>query len=134
MKTLIIDRNEWRRGKLAGKNETNYNSKLLCPNTNTKCCLGFLALSCGYTEDQILDKCSPESIGAIYSINKVENLWPREICEDSNIEISNYWFTDTVITNNIIKINDSKGLKEQQREEKLKELFASINIDLQFIN
>lgn len=134
MKILIIDRNEWRRGKLAGKNETNYSSKLLCSETKSKCCLGFLALSCGYTKDQILNRCSPESIGIISDKNRIENLWPKEICIDSNVVISNYWFTDTVVTNNIIKINDSKGLTEQQREEKLKELFALINIDLQFIN
>jgi hypothetical protein len=61
MEKLVIDRATWGRGqgnKMGGSGD----SCLLSPKTGKKCCLGFYALACGYSEIEIRGKAMPWSL------------------------------------------------------------------------
>lgn len=114
MQKLTIKRSEWLRG------EGGTESYLLRKADNKKCCLGFLALSCGFNEAQILDISSPED-----TENKL--LWPKSILREELDKDSDITFT-------LVKLNDNENLLESERELRLKEEFANIDIDVEFVD
>lgn len=63
---LIIDRAKWLRGTAAVRG-----SYLLRKEDGKMCCLGFLALACGYTKEEIRGKSSPSDL---VSVGTIDNL------------------------------------------------------------
>lgn len=129
---LVIDRQIWLRGKGVRSDE----SGLLID--GEKCCLGFLATACGATDQEINNKFSPQNVphlkwvpgilnGNITSVlcNKLMRVNDSEL--NCNDEVSYYRF-------NILGHEDIKFIGEQGREELLAKLFASIDVEVSFIN
>jgi len=110
---LIIDRKSWSRGK--GKH-----TKLL-NDDNEKDCIGFLLLASGFKAEQILNLDEPIDI-----IRKYEWISPL-------IEWAGSASFHSALCNQIVKLNDSADLKDNEREIKLCEAFKSIDIDLEFV-
>jgi hypothetical protein len=112
MKRLKIDRSQWLRG------ETEDNSCLLRNGDKKMCCLGFLALQCGYTPADILDKENPAGVDST-------SMFPTSIVK-SNL--------DTPICKRLMVINDDVNLDEPTRELELKRLFKKAGYLAQFID
>lgn len=137
---LTIERDKWLRGE--GSDE----SCLLRTTDQKMCCLGFLACKLGYSEQDIANLESPVQV--ISETQK--NLWPAEMMrstfypnENSNIlpddhlngvPIGNGNVTMNLMLENDLEIDEKHSRhSEADRERKLKEIFASIGIEVEFV-
>lgn len=127
IKKFTIDRNSWSRG-------IPKDTCLL--NANGMCCLGFAALACGYSEDQIKGEERPEElVNNLLRRNKGKegfNLWFDGLIERSGSDC--YPFNSTKICEDIIECNDSYDLSDEEREEELKNLFGKLGVEVDFVS
>lgn len=111
---LTIDRKEWSRG--------DNDSALLKVSDGKRCCLGFLAKECGYSDSDMLGTCTPASL--VYGRGK-DNLFPGGLVKE---------LRDSHVTNALMRINDRSDLKdEEDREMRLAVLFKEIGIEVEFV-
>jgi len=125
MNKVIIDRAKWSLplgyAVLAGSNKQftggNFVGNLLINNSDMKCCLGFLGLSCGIQRDVLLNKQMPG--------NKV--LWPEPLFHNSS--------TNTHLWQSIFAIiNDYPNIDNETREAWVSEGFKTIlGYEVEFI-
>lgn len=113
---LTIDRQTWIRGDIR--------SALLRSKDNKMCCLGFLSLACGYTKEEIRDRVTP------FTMLSKDKYPPLQIQEDCKVGLKDLYLT---FTSGLMRINDGNHT-ETERESQLKELFAKMDIDVEFIN
>jgi len=111
MKTLIINRNKWRRGYVkTGRTE-------LLNNCGFMCCLGFHSLQFTKAEkEDIKDRSLPSDISC--NIGRTILLVKQKI--------------DSAFSDEAANINDNRIISEKQREYKLKKLFKSKNYHIKF--
>lgn len=125
MKSFVIDRKRWNRGQ---------NQSYLLDCNDMKCCLGFLLLACGYKEKEIYG-CPTPSSNFINDKSKIPNFLLKE----------EYYQSNTKICRDLMEINDvylnyycsaigGKFETEEQREQKIKEIFSVQGIEVSFIN
>lgn len=136
MKELIIDRNTWYRGR------SSFSSKLL-RHDGQKCCLGFLCLDNGFDEEEILDYAYV--LGIKYK-KPIENYTILQyLINYESIMLQSSTFANLATTINDVRIGENienlytykkiyKIDSEEQREQLLTELFATIDFQLKFIN
>jgi hypothetical protein len=124
---FVVDRRTWFRGHGA-------NQSSLFREDCTKCCLGFLALSCGYSETEIEDRATPIAVGS------KGVLFPKEFPVELNnfpkflFEHVHNKFRDSAVSLGLMEINDDPTLAEDVREQMLIEGFAKHDINLRFEN
>lgn len=111
---VTIDRSKWLRGEGAAK------SHLLRPTDGKMCCLGFLSLACGLTEDEIRGCDTPVD-------TRKYDKFPAELLRQTE-----YGWVDTLFSDRLMEINDREGYPEEEREAELTQLFKSIGIELEF--
>lgn len=112
IKKFTIDRSKWIRGA--------ENARLLRTQDNKMCCLGFYSLSCGLNKLQILSKIMPHHIDT-YSI-------PPQMM----------WLIDgqtyaSELAEKLQTANDDMTISNEIRELKIKELFLTQDIEVEFI-
>lgn len=115
MEKLVIDRAKWLRGQGGGS--------LLEPQSGKMCCLGFECLRLGFTENDISNKGYPSNILKVMD----ETIRLPEY-------LRGYLIEENCFCTQAAKVNDTKGLNEFEREVKIKELFAGVGIEVEFIN
>ena len=113
MMKLILTDSEWLRGE-------GWESLLYRAKDKKKCCLGVCLVDLYACPVKYLD-----DIGSPEGLNHEEfklPTWmaPRGIGEDAPL------------IKDMIKINDAKGVSDEERVEKLKPLFAKVGIELEF--
>ncbi len=81
-----------------------------------RCCLGFLGLACGLTDEQMDGRGEPE---------EVTGPWPEAIVHSSERDC-------TVLCQEIIWTNDDDEGDDAEREIELTELFHKAGIDVEF--
>ena len=111
MKELMIQRSKWLRGEVK--------SRLLRPSDGKMCCLGFYALSCGLSHEQIKDHAEPADIAGILPN---EMIWTTRGPEG----FKNAW--------PLILTNDDAGISESKREENITKYFAEHNVHVKFVD
>lgn len=117
MLKLIIERSKWLRG---GNGE---DSLLRSPESGKMCCLGFLALQCGYSTKDINGIATPESIG------KKSKFIP------GLVEYNHYnTLGNTNLCNKLMYINDAYRITESQREKRLTTWFKYLEVDVSFVD
>lgn len=118
---FTVDRRTWLRGR-PGR------GLLLNPDNGRKCILGFgVQQLCGFTDGQIAFVESPDHISDD---------------EDAEAKLKTIGFvmervhgTDcTPRINEVMEVNDSPDYTEEGREQRLKEIFAGLDIEVEFIN
>lgn len=125
---FTVKRSEWLRGKLVYDDKGCNNSCLLRGEDNMKCCLGFLALAAGYNENEIVNQGDPEtSLDWSKRDRGVKNNWPTQILET-------YSYKNTRACTKIIHINDDADINDSQRESELIKNFATIGIEVEFVD
>ena len=113
---LVIKRSEWLRGE-------KYNSFLIRPSDNKKCCLGFLGLACKVPSKVMIGMSCPESLRYEKQRKKFPALYFRE---------SNPILLRSDIGDQIVTINDREDLSDSAREALLIELFKKIDVNVVF--
>ena len=145
MRKLVIDRRLWARG---GRNGGN---KLLDSQTKTMCCLGFHALACGYTAEDIADRRTPEEVVKEKLAADPEFKQPEDcdfLIAGQPVRHQDSYHTAYVIAQNsrdcveLMHVNDtmhnttSAGYPpytDKVREEKIKAIFAQHGWDVEFV-
>lgn len=119
-KSFVVDRAKWGRG-----NET-----MLLNGTDGKmCCLGFAALACGYSKDDILDRGRPEDLVVELKEKGVDspNRW-----FDGLVKPHPRGFDLTGIGARIISANDDDRITDHEREAVLRGLFLKLGVEVKF--
>jgi hypothetical protein len=114
---LIIDRERWLRGEGADE------SYLLRSRDSKMCCLGFFGLACNLTENQIINECMPNA----FSLSQVS--WNQDWLFDQNNRRAL-----SQETKSLLIINDTVNLNSDERERRIKEIFARHNVEVEFVN
>lgn len=119
---VVVNRSKWSRGRV---------SNLLDAGNGKMCCLGFVALGCGYSEDDILGEATPgdvtgESLRDAYNNegkrrDRQADLWPGTSGADA--------YDAAMFAN-----DDSTVLSDSRREEELINILAPLGIELEFID
>lgn len=117
MKNLTIYRDSWARGTGA------IESRLLREN-GQMCCLGFLALACGYSREYIEGVSTPASL--LRDVPDLDNLWP-----DGTLTTASH---STPTINQMMRTNDAREMPAPLRELLLRKLFADIGYAVEFVD
>lgn len=113
MEKLVIDRSRWLRG------EGGDYSKLLRSGDNKMCCLGFYLRNLGYSDENIEDLCTPNSVLTATTVS-----W---LLKDGGV----YNSDDSC---ELMKVNDTKAVTPQEREDRVKELFLKNGVEVTFVD
>ena len=124
---VIIDRSMWLHGHGCETAET-----ALLNNFGQKCCLGFAAEQlCGATEAEILDETTPQGVPSVFLRGLPELIHLRR--REGETEAR---YRDTLFCVGLVEINDSDDyadIDSPQREADLREKFATIGVDVEFV-
>lgn len=117
-----IKRSEWRRG------QGSFGSCLLSRHGEGKCCVGFFCLAAGLTEDQIRAKCY---IGT----SEASSVRPSEFPDP---ELAKPWigtmrYGKSKASEPIYIVNDDPHIPDDMREGRLKQLFAELGHEVEFV-
>lgn len=115
MKVLTIDRATWGRGR----NNPEGSSYLFNADTTQLCCLGFYALQHGgAAPDEIEHESSPTEVP--------ELIWGEALLARDR--------EHTHLCIDLMRYNDDRLLSEPEREQKITELFASMDVQVVFVD
>lgn len=121
---LVIKRSQWLRG------EGPKHSKLIRSSDNKMCCLGFFGLACKVPPSMMIDISSPEDIKEGNDVSKEQ--WTAESNEGA------YLFDNTndmsYVCYDLMTDNDDPALRDEHRENNIKNHFASIGVAVEFID
>lgn len=109
---LRIHRSKWLRGES--------DSYLVRRADNKMCCLGFFGCALGIKKQRMLGHSNPDSVNS--------KLWP-EWAQSYRFGT----FVSRVTLNDLIITNDDPRMGESDREEKIKALFKSKGVEVEFI-
>ena len=111
---LIIDRGIWLRG------EGSHNSYLIRSTDGKQCCLGFYARSCKVPLKNLLGTGSPQQTDSLD--------W-----EGGSWVFSPGGSFNSLEVSALMKINDDEEMLADEREEKIAEIFARHDVEVEFI-
>lgn len=115
-KTFVIDRRKW----LRGESDESFDSFLLREDDGKMCCLGFFAKSCGLKNDDIGNTQAPDN-----RIKKHKEKFPKWFFEKNHQKSKDL--------QSLIDINDDESIEDEIRENIIKHIFKSHNINVKFI-
>lgn len=121
MLDVVIDRETWGRGNGHG-----YGT--LWKSDDTKCCLGFACLAVGLVKDDIYEESTPAEVNQAMNDSQIGQLSDLLNVYDFNK------YTDSDISNNLMAVNDSKDITEEEREENIVDLGKKAGINFTFVN
>jgi hypothetical protein len=110
MAKYTVDRKTWYRGMRGLR------SRLLRPD-GTRCCIGFVGQQCGISDNWLLDR--PAIADETPEVIEAE--WPE-------------WMKVEHLVEQAYEANDNPDLTGEQREAKLKEIFARNGDEIEFEN
>ena len=117
MKQLIIDRKKWRTG---GDLFTEKGLTKLLNKEGYMCCLGFYSLQIGNkTEEEILNMTCPYQVEDKTGIESL---------------VTQYNGVNSSFAHDAIEINDNDLISNEDREQRLIELFKENGVEISFIN
>jgi hypothetical protein len=120
LKTLVIDRKKWYRGKGPA-------SSALLTESKKMCCLGFLGRAEGLKPKDIRGITTPS-----------DSDLPKELLTPSFKKLVEYHHSDLPFDNELCKkltkLNDKEDISDKERESKLRPLFRKLKYKLKFIN
>ena len=113
---LVIERSRWWRGQSS-------DWSFLLNNDKKMCCLGFLSLACGL---------GLEDIREVRTVAKVETALPESLHFLLHVNETDVDSSDMAVR--LMDANDRQGLTEERREALLTELFATQDIQVEFVD
>jgi hypothetical protein len=93
------------------------------------CCLGFYAKAKGFTDDEIEDMTDFSDLG-----HNAETKARVKAAVPDMVNTECGAFHATTLENDIMKNNDFRSLTDVEREKYLTEKFASLGVELEFVN
>ena len=118
--TVVVKRSEWIRG------EGEIKSYLLRSADNKKCCLGFAALACGLSPDDIAARKAPHWVdSARLSCMSGENVF---------LALTDDYILPSPVASQLMEVNDDRTRNDTDRERKITELGAGIGLFFEFVD
>jgi hypothetical protein len=117
---FVVDRIKWLRG------EGSLESSLFRPTDGKMCCLGFYGKACGLTEEDM------KHLGAPFQVRNIVNNFPEEMMW--LVEKLEQRYDSSPDCYCAMSTNDAGILTDDEREEKIKTIFAKHGITVAFIN
>lgn len=108
---FTINRKTWSRGE--------YNAALYRSDDRKKCCLGFYALACGLRVEDIRDKAEPTDVEEKHH-SKMKPLFTKK--GDQN-----------ELCYRLMAINDSQKTSDARKEKAIKNNFAKVGVEVEFV-
>lgn len=93
------------------------------------CCLGFLACAVGYDKTDLLDTRTPSTLVE----DTQKNFWPHGMLDLHRDSKSQATQTDSMLAQDLMDINDSDQITDEEREAHLTLLFSEIGITVEFL-
>ena len=152
MRQLVIDRTKWLRGLMYDVNHNAIGSSLLTyakltedsDSIDLMCCLGFDCLNLGFTPEQIESCEMPEDAAnnnpEAYALHrKLRDAQLVELTgyvpsEDDDDDIYTGVARSTDITTRLASIKDDRSISDETREYAIKQVYGTINVNVEFIN
>ena len=139
MKTLIIDRKKWGRGRTGGSLLTDEFSEV----TGKMCCLGFFSRNCGFKPKEIRGIGLPEEVienlmndvdtyGTMTKAETKEKLFNK--LKKRGFDLKSFKKIGTGLANKLALINDNTDTTDETKERKITELFGKVGIKVKFVN
>jgi len=117
---LVIDRKRWLRG------EGSEGSMLLRSIDDKMCCLGFYGIACGLTPERIRDAETPSDVPVQSFKKSIDSIWGN-----GDWLFKNY--TSSADCEALMGANDDEHSSDQAREDRIKEVFAKHDVEVEFI-
>lgn len=118
---FTVDRKEWLRGSGIASS--------LLDRAGKKCCLGFLAIACGHSPEDIFGVASPFAV-----FNQGDRyLMPQVLIGDGTGNEEAIVTCDSWACVKLMDINDDQCIDDDEREERLVKGFQTIGIKVNFI-
>ncbi len=137
-KKLIIDRSKWRAGG-ADTDDDPYNSRVgegdtrLLNDKGYMCCLGFACKQFANAQDEHLLN-QPRPIIYLQFLNGTSTLKDiGEVPYLTNTSLDGI-ATESLLTQRAITLNDSSLFTKAGREDRIRDLFAKHDVEVEFIN
>ena len=123
---FTVKRSLW----LRGEGSTHHNGSFLLRKVDGKmCCLGFLGLACGYTQDQISGITSPAGLAA----NGIgDAMYPSKLQSYKPGRRLGHGYSPEA--DELMGINDDVTMKDHDREARLTERFKMIGVEVEFVD
>ncbi len=112
-KILTIERAKWRRGGNSHDMVVKFGGTRLLNDAGFMCCLGFDALACGLTRDQIAGKIFPSSLASRGLVDSESDYGRTRVKRNDNYP--DLW-DETEIVQRAMGHNDDPVLAEEDRE------------------
>lgn len=125
MQKFIVDRSTWRCGGEDSDNQIGKGTTGLLNEEGFMCCLGQIGKQLEVPEHLLLDNGSPWETGIV--IPGLTYPFPQNDGDKEDV-------VDTPLSISAMQINDDEDTSIEEKEEMLKELFATKEIELEFIN
>lgn len=125
VKVLTIDRKLWANAtvhkRFVSVGRVDEAASLLLGKDGRMCCLGFYALACGASEDEILNVANP--VGLDRQVRrKLKGMTKSKLPEN------------TLLAAQLIQANDARCYSTlDEREKKIRELFKTIGVKVRFV-
>lgn len=120
VRKFTVKRSKWLRG--------NGGVSQLLNNEGKMCCLGFYGRECGLRPQDIRDQATPSDVDD----TRDEKIWNTFLIKDDTINTLNSP-RDSKAAVKLMRINDSKALSDEKREEKLTAEFLKWGIKVKFV-
>jgi hypothetical protein len=118
-RVLTIDRSKWRRGRLGT------GSPKLLNEAGFMCCLGFEALACGLTPEQIINANYPFSLLEYGHIDATSDYAKSHIEVDSET----FYHSNTPAAARAAIANDNPNIDEEERERRVRAALIELGLD-----
>lgn len=118
VKEFTIKRSEWYRGK-------GYLHSKLLDDCGLKCCLGFFALECGLSKEEILDIEEPAQLLSKDEDSKLIE-WETFLVDELG--------SNTSDCSSLMLINDSKVSSDKEKEDSIIRIFNNKGIKVSFVD
>lgn len=129
-----IQRSKWLRGKGVG---------MLRDSCGLQCCLGFVAVAAGFSEDAIYEQNTVSDMcdGLDNSIETIQNVLIRPLVhidhadeDDEDDDQNIVGITGSTLENDLVMINDAEGIDDTERETRLNQHAAKGGIEFVFVD
>jgi hypothetical protein len=130
---LTIERAKWRRGgtgkrpddkvEAIGALDIEFGPTLLLNDKGLMCCLGFDALACGLSADQIVGAGEPSDIKTLKVYDEeADEYIPREDLSPALLKYYDTRINHGAIVEKAIAANDADGVDDAERESEIRQL------------
>jgi hypothetical protein len=127
---VIIVRSEWLRGLCAWSNTKNISGLYV---EGKRCCLGFVANACGFSDADISGLSEPSDLLG-YDTDMSDKVYSSQLATMFASRATGPIYQDSRLMTDIMRTNDDPLLSEAERETIVIDILAKFGFDVSFVD